>query len=145
MKIDADFSTISSNTDRLEPGTYRFVVKSAAPEEPDSSKPHDPTKQIPFTIVSEVVNGPRAGYEMSDRIYLKKKDGGPNKMGLGRVKAYAEATLGEAAANDKNFDTDQLIGNAFDGNVVHEPYTDSSTTPPTQKFAVKIGKILPAS
>ncbi len=139
MKIEADFSQISSDTSRLAPDTYKFVVKSAAPGEEKAGK------QTPFIVESEVASGARQGATIQDYIYLKTRDGGANKIGLGRVKAYAEATLGAERANAKDFDTDELIGNAFDGIVIHEPYTDSSTTPPTQKMAVRLDKILPSS
>lgn len=142
MKIEADFSKISSNTDKLAPGTYRFAVTSA--QEQDASEV-GAGKQAAFIVSSEVVSGERIGAVVQDYQYLKTKDGKPNKMGLGRIKAYAEATVGAERANASDFDTDELIGNQFDGVMEEESYTDNSTTPPTQKKTVKLKKILPVS
>lgn len=142
MKIEADFSKISSNTDRLAPGSYRFAIVSAKEQDPSEVAAG---KQAAFIITSEVAAGERIGAQVADFQYLKQKDGKPNKMGLGRIKAYAEATLGSERANASDFDTDELIGNTFDGIMEEESYADKSTNPPTQKKTVKLTKILPAS
>lgn len=142
MKIEADFSKISSNTERLGEGTYRFTIVSA--QEQDASEV-GAGKQPAFIVTSEVASGEREGAVTADYIYLKTKDGKPNKIGLGRVKAYAEATLGAERANAQDFDTDELIGNQFDGQMTAETYVDKSVTPPVQKTSVKLGKILPVS
>lgn len=142
MKIEADFSKISSNTERLAAGSYRFAIVSAQEQDAADVKAGN---LAAFIITSEVVAGERIGAQTQDWQYLKQKDGKPNKMGLGRIKAYAEATLGAERANAQDFDTDELIGNQFDGEMVSESYTDKSVTPPVQKTSVKLGKILPVS
>lgn len=142
MKIEADFSQISSNTDRLAAGNYRFGIVSAGPQ--DASEVGQ-GKQPAFIIVSEVTQGERIGAQIQDYIYLQTKDGKPNKSGLGRIKAYAEATVGNERANAKDFDTDELIGNQYDGVMEEESYTDTKVTPPVQKTTTRLKKILPAS
>jgi hypothetical protein len=139
-KLEADFSKISSNTDKLAEDTYRFRVVSAQDGEEKAGK------QTPFIVVSEVQSGERAGAQIQDYIYLKTKDGKPNKIGLGRVKAYAEAILGaETASSPKGIDTDDFVGGEFDGIIKHESYTDESVQPPVSKTAARLNKILPAS
>lgn len=142
MKIEADFSKISSNTDRLGAGTYRFSIVSAQEQDPSEVKAGN---LAAFIIVSEVTEGERIGAQVQDYQYLKQKDGKPNKMGLGRIKAYAEATVGADRANAADFDTDELIGKVFDGSMEEESYTDKTVTPPVQKTTVKLKKIVPAS
>jgi hypothetical protein len=139
MRIEGDFTKVSSNTEKLEPGQYRFRVTKAEPGEAQAGK------QTPFIIESEVVGGTREGTPYQDWIYTQTKDGKPNKMGLGRIKAYAEAILGEEAANSPTgYDSDDFISGTFDGVITHESYADKSTEPPTQKIAARLTRILKA-
>lgn len=146
MKLEADFSAISSSTEPLaKDTTYRFKLTRIEDQGEDQEwkSKHATDGMNPALIfVSEVVEGERLGAELFDYVYIKTKDGKTSKRGLGRIKAYAEAILGKEAANSTaGINTDELINGEFDGFVEHEKYEDKTTK--EEKTSVKITKILP--
>lgn len=146
MKVEADFSGISSSFEPLEEGEYNFKlieIQEQANDEEWKAK-NDGTDKIPAMVfVSEVLDGERAGAQTFDYVYTKQKDGKVNKVGLGRIKAYAEAILGKEAANSTTgIDTDALPGNAFKGFIKHRSYADKVSG--EQKIGASLSKILPA-
>lgn len=126
MKVEGDFSQISSNFEPLTEAKYHFKLISIEDQtdDPDwKAKNATSDKQPALIFISEVVEGDREGAQVHDYLYMKTKKGAPNKIALGRIKMYAEAILGEQAANNpKGIDTDELINGEFDGLVKIETY-----------------------
>lgn len=144
MKIEADFTKVSSSFEQLAEETYRFRIEEIKMGEEKSGS------QTPLLVVSKVVGGDRADTPFTDFIYLKKKDGTANANGQGRVKAYAEAVLGEEAANNPSgLELDDLLQGTFDGIIKHESYEkkdpQNPAAPGEQKIAARLVKILKAS
>jgi hypothetical protein len=103
-RLDADFSAISSSFEPLAPGDYRARVV----EIKDGATKKNNLPQLTFSL--EVTDGEFVGRKITDFVVLKQNDGKVNNIGLGRVKAYAEAILGAEAANGNSIDTDELVG-----------------------------------
>jgi hypothetical protein len=148
--VAADFTRVSSNFDPLSEGQYRFkitkIVDQSQDEEWKAANAANPTASPATIVSSEVQEGDRIGAVTSDYLYFTTKEGKPSKMGLGKLKAYAEAILGQEAANDpKGIDTDALVGGEFLGFMKAESYMDKKVVPPVQKTTVKLAKILPAA
>lgn len=148
MKVEADFTNISSSTEPLEEGTYRFklleVIDQADDEEWKTKNATVVGASPAWIFVSEVQEGDRVGAQHRDYVYLKTKEGKPSKQGLGRVKGYTEAILGKEAANSaKGLDTDPLLLGEYMGFIKKEAYADKSTVPPTPKTSMKLAKLFP--
>lgn len=110
MKIEADFSQISHEFQHLEDGEYQVTIEKIEEGETRDSK-------LPTVTVVSRINDPnhpdRENFPVYDRITLRTKKGEPNRIGLGHLKAYAIATLGEEQANSpEGIDTDEMIGAA---------------------------------
>lgn len=107
-KITADFSTINENAsfDALPAGEYRGVL--AKPVHGTTKKSGLPQVQFEIDVLEPAEF---AGRKLFDFVTLQTNKGQPNAIGLGRVKAYAIAALGEDAANNPDgIDTDDLEG-----------------------------------
>lgn len=119
-RIEADFSAISSNIGPLVAGPYVCKVKSIA-----NSKVGTPEKdQIQFVLeVDDPQHAEANGREVYDNVVLQKNDGQPNKMAYGKIKQYAEAILGEEAANNPTgYDTDEFVGSQVLASITLESY-----------------------
>ena len=106
--INADFTKISSSNEPVDAGEY--VVQINEIEEGVSE-----TNKTPYVNCTLEIQDPRhpqyEGRYLYDRCFTATKEGKINRMGLGRIKAYAEATLGEEAANSPHgIDTDAMKG-----------------------------------
>lgn len=107
-RISENFSDIKANAsfEAIPPGEYTATIM----EKPE----HGETKQnsLPqVTFQLEVAEGEHQGAKLFDYVVLRTNKGQPNKIGLGRIKAYAIAALGEEAANSPDgIDTDDLEG-----------------------------------
>lgn len=150
--IAGDFSKISSNSDPLKPGTYRFRLdriedQSQNPEWQAAAAvalAQGQQKSAALIFVSEVTEGDRAGTEIQDYVYPTTKKGTSSKIGLGRIKAYSEAIQGQEAANNpRGIDTDTLPGGEFQGIMEENVYMDQKVSPPVQKKNVQLAKVLP--
>lgn len=136
MKIEADFSQISTEFTPLpasdEP--YAFVLEEI---EEGQTKGTPPLPQLIFK--SKVTAGEHTNRMYNDYVVLKTKDGKANNIGLGRVKAYAEAILGKETANGAALNTDDLKGGSFQGLIKADSYEKDGKTVPTTRLV----KILP--
>lgn len=106
-RIQADFSQISSSFDPLPDGDYECVVKEMTDEITKENK----LPMVKVTLeVDDAKHPEAAGRQLFDNLVLQQKDGKPNKVGLGQLKAYAEATLGEEAANSpEGIETEPMV------------------------------------
>lgn len=96
MRIEADFTKISSQFGALEDGEYQCVLKDIEEGETKENK----LPQVTFIYEVNDPNKPDfSGRELRQFITLKTKKQEPNKIGLGQIKAVAEAVLGNDAAN----------------------------------------------
>jgi hypothetical protein len=141
--ISADFSGISSSFEPLE-GEFRFrlvSIDNQVDDEEWKTKNAGTDKQPALVFISEVVDGDRVGAQAFDYIYMQTKQNKPNKIGLGRIKAYAEAILGkEAAASTSGIDTDALLQGEFLGIMKKATYKDKTTG--EEKFKTELVKIM---
>lgn len=134
-RIEADFSGISSSFEALAAGEY--IVKIDDIEESETKENKLP--QMVFKM--SVQEGDKKDSVIFDYVTLKQNDGKVNKIGLGRIKAYAEAILGEAAANDTSgIDTDELKGGRCQIIVESRTYEKDGA----QQTGNKIKKVLAA-
>jgi hypothetical protein len=105
-RIQQDFSKISSSFQPLPDGEYLCTI-----EEIEETKSRNGNPMLTFQLS---VGDPRFpehdGYPLYDRLVLTTNEGKPNRPSLGRLKAYAEATLGDEAANAGEIDTDAMKG-----------------------------------
>lgn len=141
-RIEGDFTKISSSYEILPEGTYRFMV-----DEIEAGKTKTAgLDQLIFKL--KVVGGEHDGKPFSDFCVLKTNKGEANTIGLGRVKGYAEAILGQEAANSpEGLDTDQLLKGQFDGIIKHDSYEkkDAAGAVVGQGTSAKLVKLLPAA
>lgn len=137
MRIEADFTTISTEFTPIpaadEP--YSFVLEEI---EEGQTKGTPPLPQLIFK--SKVTQGEHVNRMYNDYVVLKTKEGKANAIGLGRVKAYAEAILGKEKANGSELNTDDLKGGSFLGLIKADSYEKDGKTVPTTRLV----KILPA-
>lgn len=96
MRIEADFTKISSSFAALEAGEYQAVLTEIEEGETKENK----LPQVIFTFEVNDPNHPtHTGHVVKQYIVLQTKKNQPNKIGLGQIKAVAEAVLGQEAAN----------------------------------------------
>lgn len=143
MRLDADFSKISTDFEPLAAGAYR--VKIVEMEERQSSGGFP---QINFK--HEIVEGDQKGRFVFDSVTLQMKDKKTqavvaNTIGLGRIKAYAAAILGEEAANSGSIDTDAFKGSVIEVVVEIETYTKPPEKGGGEGKRNKITKVLKAA
>lgn len=144
-RVEADFTGISSSFEPLSEGAYRFKLVEIVDQSKDDewvSKNANTGKQPALVFQSEVQEGERQNSMYFDYIYTKTKEGKVNKVGLGKIKAYAEAIIGkEAANNPQGIDTDELLNGTFDGVIKSRKYKDRETN--EEKTSTDMAKILP--
>lgn len=103
--LNADFSKISSSFEPLPKGDYECVV-----EDIEDTKTRE--NQLPMLVFHLRVDDPkvpeREGFPLRDFVTLATNKGQPNRIGLGRVKAYAEAV--GLVADGSAIDTDEIKG-----------------------------------
>lgn len=122
MQLQADFSKISTDFEPLPAGVYRVKIE----EQEDGQSKENKYPQINFGLV--VQEGEFKGRKLFDSVTLQMKDKKTqqvvaNTFGLGRIKAYAIAILGEEAGNSNAIDTDAFKGSIVDVVVSIETYT----------------------
>lgn len=135
MKIEADFTQISTEFTPIPASDqpYSFVLEEI--EEGETKE----TKLPQLIFKSKVTAGEHKDRVYQDFVVLKQKDGKANNIGLGRVKAYAEAILGKETANGSELNTDDLKGGAFLGLIKDDSYEKNGET----KKTTRLVKILP--
>lgn len=146
MRIDADFTKISSSFQALEDGEYQCAVTDIEESETKENK----LPQLIFTLeVNDPNHSAHTGHVLKDYIVLVQKNGKPNRIGLGQVKAYAEAILGEDAANNpEGIDIDELKNGTVLAVVKQRSYdkkNQDGTASGEQGVTNEIVKILPVS
>lgn len=139
-RLEADFSQISSSFENLPEGDYRVVIEDIE----ESTTKENNLPALMFKL--KVTEGPQEGKYAFDHVTLKKRDGKRNDIGYGRVKAYAEATMGKEYANSGAIDTDELKGNVCIIIVKHESFAKKNPdgTSGEQETRAKIAKVLAA-
>lgn len=144
-RIAADFTKISSSFQALEDGEYQCVITEIEETESKEAK-------LPMIKLTLSVNDPnhpdKENHPLFDYIVLMTKKGMPNRIGLGQLKAYAEAVLGtDAANNPEGIDTDDLKNGTVLAVVKQRSFTKKDTTTGTEETSVsnEIVKILPVS
>ena len=135
-RIQEDFSKISTEFEQLPPGEYRMAIDEI--EEQTAEDADNPA----LIFKSVVTEGDKAESVCWDYVYLKTNKGKKNKIGLGRLKAYAVAILGEEAANNaEGYDTDDLLKGTFLGVIEQETYEKKDGS--GQATASRLKKVLP--
>lgn len=135
MKLEADFTKISTEFESLPEGDYNVVVDDIEEGESGDNK----LPQLVFML--EVTDGDYAGRKIRDYVTLKTNKGARNDIGYGRVKAYAQAILGDDAGNGENIDTDDLKKGSCTIVVKEETYKDKKAGG-EEKKASRIKKVL---
>lgn len=130
MKIEADFSQISSSFEPVPDDSYRAQIVEITENE-KNNKP-----QVVFEL--EITEGPHKGRKLFDFLILQQNDGKPNKVSLGRVKAYAEATVGKEAAAGQAIDTEELKGGTVEVVVKSRTYDKDGGGQGTSSDIVKV-------
>lgn len=103
MKLEANFTKISTEFQDLDDGEYIGTVESVEYSETKENKLPMLTYDLKVTSGQ---NPDMVGRSKKDFVVLKQKDGKNNDVGLGRIKAYEIARAGEAAGNSDSIDTD---------------------------------------
>lgn len=134
-RIEADFSTVSTSFDPLPAADYQCTVTGIEEKAARSG--------LPMLVVTLTVEDPahpeHNGRLLFDNIVLKTSKGEVNKIALGQIKSYAEAILGEEAANSPSgIDTDELLHGTVVAVVSQRSYEDNGET----KLSNDIKKIL---
>lgn len=134
-KINADFSKIATDFENLPEDSYRVLIEEIEEGETNENK----LPQLKFKL--KVMEGPMEGKTITDFVVLKQNDGKVNNIGLGRIRAYAQAILGEEAAAGDSIDTDELRGGSCTITVKHRTYKDKKSG--EEKVSADIKKVLP--
>lgn len=135
-KLEANFSEISMDFEPIPADTYRVKILDVKDIESKDKNPG-----LSFEL--EVSEGEFAGRKVFDNVYLKQKDGGINKVSYGRVRAYANAGLGEEAAAGNSIDTDELKGLIVQVVITKETYEKSPEKGGGQGTKNAVSKVLP--
>lgn len=143
-KISADFTKISSQLGALEDGEYQCVIT-------DIEEGETKTNKLPQIIITLEVNDPAKsehnGHQLKEYIVLTQTNGKPNRIGLGTLKGYAEAVLGNDAANNpEGIDTDELKNGAVIAVVKQRSYNkkdQAGAETGEQGLTNEIAKVLP--
>lgn len=135
-KLEADFGKISHEYQAIPDADYRVTIDEIKETETRENK----LPQLEFHL--KVAEGEYEGRKLTDFVILKQNDGKVNEIGLGRVKAYAIAVLGEEAANGSAIDTDELRGGSCIVVVKSRTYEKKDKSQGTSQ---DIKKVLPVS
>lgn len=135
MKAEGGFDKIAMDFEPLPADSYRVNV--AGCEDKQTS-----TKKDQTSIKLEVTEGEFAGRILFDNLVWTKDDGTPNKVSLGRLRAYTEAIHGAAAAAVEELDTDALVGGSCI--VVVQLKTEKRKDTGNVETKNRIAKVLPA-
>lgn len=136
-KITANFSKISSSTDQLH-GEFRctlFEIEAVKTQ----------TSGLDQLIFKNRVREPEehADREIWDYCVMETKEHKPSKMGLGRLKAYAEAIMGAEYANSlSGIDTDDLKNGDVTLICSKQSYKKSDEKGGGEGFKTQVDKIL---
>lgn len=118
-KINAALSQVSTEFTPIDAGTYTWEL-----EKVEDIKEGE--KVVGHAFFNKVTDpGEMNGRVFKDRVYLNKNDGTPNEISLANIKRYFEAIKGKdvvAGYTDDDFDTDDLHGGMFAGQVKIETY-----------------------
>lgn len=128
--IGRALSTVSTK-ERVAPET-KYDLEIIDIEDTKSKK----TKNKMFVVVTQINDRDDEDVnkiQMRTYCVYENADGTPNEGGLRRLKKIVEQTLGEDAANDPNFDTDELKGWKGEGMVGIEDYEDAEEPDPEKK------------
>lgn len=116
-KIKASLADVSTEIPLIDPGIYEFEIQKV-------EERNDGDVYLIYNVVQDA--GEMQGRKLVDYINLKKNDGGQNDYALTTLKRYFEAAFGKeevAEWGDDDFDTDELQGKSFRGQVKIDSYT----------------------
>lgn len=102
-KIPGGLSDVSTDNPVLPDSTYPVTIT-------EMEFKRAGTGAQMFAMVSEVREGDSKGFHLYENIVIINKDGERNEAGLRRLKKVIEQLVGKEAANNDDFDTDELIG-----------------------------------
>lgn len=150
MRLDNEvqWEEISTNVrdqTPLPPNEYMCLVREANDETPTEAG-----KQPFLLIIAEVTEGEHKGREIRDYIYPKTKKGQVNKMGMGQIKEWAEATVGAGRLSSPDFDTKEFEAHSVRIITELEAYDVEDSTPGAapgakkSKQRTKIKKVMKA-
>ena len=139
-RIEGDFSTISSSFEPFPDGEFRFRIEDV--ESGETQKNKLPQLQIKMVCVDD--RPEFDGKPYTHFIVLKQNDGKVNRVGLGQVKAYAEALLGEEAANSPDgIDPDEFKGGEVLLSLKTRSYVPEGSAPGTEpKISNDVKKVM---
>lgn len=99
-RIQADFSQISHEFKQMTNDDYICVIENVEEGKTKGTGGKSIKDQVHITVKVKDPSKPDfEDRELQEWLVLQKDDGQPNKISLGRIKMYAIAALGEAAAN----------------------------------------------
>lgn len=134
MRIEADYQNIDHERKDIAPGVYRAVIKEIEDKPSKSGLP-----MLTFTLKIDDTDAPlETDKEVRDYIVTQTKERKPNKLGLGQLKAYAIAIMGDDYANGSGIDTDDLLAGVVTVEIGQREYTaeptESNPNPEVQRF-----------
>ncbi len=119
-----------STKDRVAPeGKYELLIS----EIEDTKSKAKKSKMLVVTTQITDNDEDVAGIQMRTYCVYEDAKGEAMEGGLRRMKKIVEQTLGEEAANDPEFDTDELKGWRGEGLVGIEEYEDENEPDPEKK------------
>jgi hypothetical protein len=130
--IEGGMADISTAYRIADERTYRVKIDKI--EQTKTKK--DKLAMLVVTTVIQDDDDAVRGIQMNTYCVLEKsaeKGGGRNEAGLRTFKKIVEQTLGEDAANDPDFDTDELVGWEGEALVKVEDYEDPTEPDPERK------------
>lgn len=131
-RITHNFATTSTEFQPLPEDTYIGTVT-------DIEESLTKENQLPMLTFSlEVSEGEFTGRKVKDFVTLTEKNGKVNEVGMGRIKAYAIAALGEEAGNAEEIDTDALKDSTVTFVIKHEERKDKKG-----EISQRVAKVLP--
>lgn len=143
MRLEANFTNISTEFQDLEDGEYIGVVEDVEDKETEEDKLPMSVYTIKVTSVVGNVDPKQIGRIKKDYVTVMNKDGTKNEMNLGRIKAYEIAGFGEAAGNSDSIDNARHKGINVRFVVQSKMQKDKKnpSAPPTKR--ANIVKVLP--
>lgn len=143
-RVKASMADVSTDYNPCEPGVARFEIESVEEETANDGR-------VSYKMKSKIVEYTDGGKEedvgrsITNTIYIHKKDGTANEMGIAELKRYFEVTVGEERANSEDADTDELIGQQFLGQIVIRSYktTNNLTGEEEERQTNEIARVAP--
>lgn len=145
-RINASMKDVSTDFNPIEPGIQRCEIVEVK-EVTNDGPPLRTEYHVKCKVLEIIENGKEedVGRTFTDRIYIHKKDGELNELGIAQLKRYFEVTVGDERANAEDADTDELIGGQFRVQTKFESYEvkDNLTGQTEKRKKTAIGRLAP--